>query len=541
MFKYNEQKHSFRYRTGKLIENMLSALGMRTLDSQFLFSYIIMFSLTGFSLLCVYLALQDPTQVHWLKASMISSALVLVMVIFGRMFGLTVMMRQVKNLRDHLRVLAEGNFSVPIEVDNARNEIGQNYTAYNEIILGIGDLLQKVTQTSSRVSVGADQVSTTLYDTSRGTSVQLQEIEQLAAAITEMAATVQEVAQSASLAAQSADQADKSAGRGHTLLNQTVDSIRIVADRVTESGEVITELAAGSQKVSQILDVIKGIAEQTNLLALNAAIEAARAGDQGRGFAVVADEVRTLALRTQESTQSIAVIIDQLQTQSESAVKVIQRSHDEVANCVSNADHAGKALAEIVDSVSVISDMNTQIATAAEEQSQVAQDMDHNINLVADQARRTNSFADQTVSATGQISKHVQQLNDELGHFKTLVKGVDLSAAKSAHLSWKTRLRAFLDGKATLSLKEAVSHHDCAFGKWYYSAGLEKYGHLAELKAIEKPHEQLHAQVREAISYKDARDFAAAERCYDQVSEISAGIVDLLNQLEDNIAVSIKS
>lgn len=536
MFKYTDPVHSFRYRAGKLIENLLSAFGMRSLDSQFLFSYVVIFVLTASSIGIVWTVLQHPEKIHWLKYSIACSMSVLVLTVFGRMFGMTVMMRQVKNLRDHLRILSEGNFSVPIDVDNPNNEIGQNYTAYNKIILGVGDLLYKVTMTSGRVSTSADQVSTTLYDTRRGTSIQLQEIEQLAAAITEMAATVQEVAQSAAQAADAAGQADVAASQGQQMLEQTVASIRDVAARVTESGLVIAELAEGSKKVSEILDVIRSVSDQTNLLALNAAIEAARAGEHGRGFAVVADEVRTLALRTHESTEHIAVIIEQLLQQSSSAVEVIQRSQSEVSSSVTHADQAGQALAQIVSSVRVISDMNTQIATAAEEQSQVAQDMDLNINKVAQQARRTNSYADQTVSATQLISTHIHQLNEELSHFKTLVKGVDLSAAKSAHLSWKTRLRSFLDGKSSLSVKEAVSHRDCAFGKWYYASGLEKYGHLNDLKAIEKPHEELHAMVRDAIAFKDKGDLDAAERCYDRVSEISAQIVELLNRLEDTAA-----
>lgn len=538
MFKYNDRKHSFRYRTGKLIENLLSIGGMRSLDSQFLFSYVVMFLLTGLSLVFVLLTINNPDQLFWLHYSVYASIVVLILLVFGRMFGMTVMMRQVKNLRDHLQILSEGNFSIPIEVDNPNNEIGQNYTAYNKIIMGVGELLHKVTVTSGRVSTSADQVSTTLYDTRRGTGIQLEETEQLAAAITEMAATVQEVAHSAANAATSASHASHAASEGQLLINETVTSIRSVADRVAESGQTIAELSEGSKKVSQIIDVINAIAEQTNLLALNAAIEAARAGDQGRGFAVVADEVRTLAQRTQESTENIAVIIDQLLRQSSSAVDVIQRSQTEVSICVERADQAGQTLTEIVNSVSIISDMNTQIATAAEEQSQVAQDMDLNINKVADQARRTNNYAEQTVSATNQIGSHIQQLNDELSHFKTLVKGVDLSAAKSAHLAWKTRLRSFLDGKSSLSLKEAVSHHDCAFGKWFYSSGLEKYGHMNDLKLIEKPHEELHAMVREAIKFKDNHDFEGAERCYDRVSEISAHIVELLNKLEDSVAKS---
>jgi len=186
----------------------------------------------------------------------------------------------------------------------------------------------------------------------------------------------------------------------------------------------------------------------------------------------------------------------------------------------------------------VISDMNTQIATAAEEQSQVAQDMDRHVNSISELARRTTRYSEQTVSAGAGISHNIQSLMSELAHFETNVQGIDLSAAKSAHLSWKSRLRSYLDGKGTLTLQEAVSHHDCAFGKWYYSDGLKKYGHIPEMKEIEKPHERLHSSVKDAINFKQQREFEAAEACYDQVATISSEIINLLNTIEDQIVAA---
>jgi len=463
------------------------------------------------------------------------TGIVLILIVMGRAFGLTVMFRQVKNLRDHLRVLAAGNFSIPIEVDNPGNEVGQNYTAYNGIIMEIGDLLHKVTQTSSRISTGVSQINAAQSDTDRGVSDQQAQIEQVAAAITEMASTVQEVAQSAMNAADSAEAANDSARGGQELVATVSDQIGNVADQVRHSGQVIHELAQGSAEVSQILDVITGVAEQTNLLALNAAIEAARAGEQGRGFAVVADEVRTLAQRVQESTNNIARIVERLQNQSDSAVKSIEASQRLAEESVANAEEARSVLLRIVDAVSVINDMNTQIATAAEEQSQVAQDMDRHITGIADQAQRTSSYSQQSVHVIHTINHHVDLLLDEVKRFETNVKGVDLSAAKSAHLSWKTRLRSYLDGKSSLRENEAVSHHDCAFGKWYYSDGKQEYGQMAEFRAIEGPHERLHAKVREAIQHQSRKEHDAAERCYDEVAAISGDIVDKLTELEDKV------
>ncbi len=663
MFKYIPDRKSIRYRIGKTLEQMLEMMGLRTLDAQFMFSYVLIFVLTAAIGVAVWMAGSDdatainvagkqrmlsqrlaketlllqqgvvqaslpratidsfeaahralldgdaemgikatrdreirtqlehvgqlwrsyrgsveqllrgegaPDRLAQLQASSLQvltemnkavgmmerkavaeqallqnialavTAVVLLLIVMGRAFGLTVMFRQIKNLRDHLRILSQGNFSIPIEIDNPNNEVGQNYTAYNEIICEIGELLHKVAQTSSRISTGISQVNADLSDTDRGVSSQQAQTEMVAAAVAEMAATVQEVAQSATNAAAAAESANDSAKGGQQLIAEVSDQIGAVADQVRSSVDVIHDLAKGSDEVGQILDVITAVAEQTNLLALNAAIEAARAGEQGRGFAVVADEVRTLAQRTQQSTESIARIVERLQRQSTSAVDAIVTSQQLAEESVANAEEARSVILRIVDAVSVISDMNAQIATAAEEQSQVAQDMDRHINGIADEAKRTAIYSRQSVGVTQGISGFVDNLLEEISRFETNVHGIDLNAAKAAHLSWKTRLRSFLDGESSLTEQEAVSHFDCAFGKWYYSDGKQKYGQIQEFRSIEGPHEALHAQVKEAIHYQSTGKHDQAEACYDQVAQISAEIVGKLTALEDRVQAEAK-
>ncbi|WP_432698506.1 methyl-accepting chemotaxis protein [Marinobacterium sp. YM272] len=565
-----------RYRIGKSIERILSMFGMRSLNAQFLFSYLVSLVLVLALAVFAWLALEHQlttvtdsgaglatrltqqgvaadviAQVSAEQASLqarqqatteqaqwvvVGVTLLLVLMLFcGRVFGLTVMMRQVASLRDHLRLLSSHDFSVPIQVDNPDNEIGQNYTAYNDIVVQIGKLLHTVTMTSSRVNTTSDQVISTLGDTNRGVREQQASIEQVATAINEMAATVQEVARNAASAAQAAEQASSSAEEGQRVMQHTVVSVEEVVAMVDDSNRVIDSLAEDTGEVSKILGVITSIAEQTNLLALNAAIEAARAGEQGRGFAVVADEVRSLAQRTQDSIDSIREIVERLEGGARSAVEAMDKSRAAVGRTAEDAHHTRGVLEEIVAAVGVIVDMNAQIAAAAEEQSQVAQDMDRNILAISDGSRRTAAFSESTVGAAGNITGHIHKLMEELGHFKTGVQGVDLGAAKAAHLNWKVRLRRYLDGQATLKRDEAVSHHDCAFGKWFYSTGMEKYGRIEEMKAIEKPHEELHALVRKAIELVEQGNKAAAEGVYDQVSQISSEIIDRLNTIEDRV------
>ncbi|MBR9882879.1 MAG: methyl-accepting chemotaxis protein, partial [Oceanospirillales bacterium] len=468
MSEYSGLAASPRYRIGKLIEKTLSALGMRSLNAQFLFSYLVSFVLTLLLGVSAWYGLdsqqqalkqteqqllevardavgdaeQGPVILRQLEAAsrerraeqlaeieqtktavVLLSCVLLVMMIFGRVFGLTVMMRQITNLRDHLRLLSAHDFSIPIEVDNKDNEIGQNYAAYNDIVLEIGQLVHKVTMTSSRINTSTDQVVTTLSDTNRGVLQQQASIEQVATAINEMAATVQEVAQHAASAAGAAEQANISASEGERLMRHTVSSVDEVVKLVDQSDDVITSLADGSREVSQILQVITNIAEQTNLLALNAAIEAARAGEQGRGFAVVADEVRSLAMRTQNSIEEISQIVERLEKGAHSAVEAMDRSRTAAKKTAEDSHQTREALEQIVAAVGVILDMNTQIAAASEEQSQVAQDMERNIMYISDQSRRTSSYSEQTVDATHQITEQIHTLMEELGHFKTNVKG----------------------------------------------------------------------------------------------------------------------
>ena len=467
----------------------------------------------------------------------VMTSLILLLVVLGRVFGMTVLMNEIEGLRRHLGVVSKGDFSQPLVCLDDNNEIGQAYNAYNNMLQQVGQMIKQVCQVADQVSEATANATATLDRTDQGVIQQQQEITQVATAINQITATVQEVSRNTSQAAEAANQADQEARTGQTIVNQTRDGMASMAKQVEEAAATISILEQDSQQVGQVLEVITSIAEQTNLLALNAAIEAARAGDQGRGFAVVADEVRTLAQRTQESTGQIRQIIERLQSQAAESVSAIGKSREIASQSVEETAEAGVALEKIVGMVATIRDMSTQIATALEQQSQVTAEVDRSILNIADVADSTRQAARQTVDSNAHISQEIQQLNSVMAQFHTK-SGVDLSVAKAAHLAWKGRLRSYLDGEGSLSEQEAVSHQECVFGKWYYSDGVKSYGHLPVLKQIEAPHVELHQTIKKIIQAKEAGRDSEATALFGRIEPLSGQIVGLIERLELEINAS---
>ncbi|WP_375162922.1 methyl-accepting chemotaxis protein [Pseudomonas sp. LS44] len=252
----------------------------------------------------------------------------------------------------------------------------------------------------------------------QGTREQFSRTDQVATAMHEMSATAQEVARHAAEAARAADDADHSAQQGEQVMQATIHTITGMRGEIANTAEVIRQLESDSGRIGKVLEVIRGIAEQTNLLALNAAIEAARAGEQGRGFAVVADEVRHLAQRTAESTAEINQIIDTVQNGAVNAVRAIESGQSRSEQGVTQVMEAGAMLQRITTAVEAIRDMNRQIATAAEEQTSVAEDISRNLTEITaiatsneEQLRRTQHSSQELHGLSGQLSSVTQRLS----------------------------------------------------------------------------------------------------------------------------------
>jgi len=318
-----------------------------------------------------------------------------------------------------LRDIAEGEGDLTQRLDEeARTELGTLSHWFNTFVDKVQAVVGQVQEVSEQLASAAEETSVITDQTNSGVQEQQVATRHVATAMEQMVATVHEVARNTSNAANATEVANEEMDKGSQVVTRTVDRISQLAAEVGQSADIIQQLAKDSESVGGVLDVIRGIADQTNLLALNAAIEAARAGEQGRGFAVVADEVRTLAGRTQQSTQEIQEMIERLQTGAVSAVDTMERGRENAQASVCDAALAGHSLESITSSVTSIRDVNTQVASAAEEQSAVAEEIKGSIINISEIAERTALGAQETSRASEHLAELSNRLQSLVGGFK---------------------------------------------------------------------------------------------------------------------------
>lgn len=314
-------------------------------------------------------------------------------------------------------IRADNDFRQRVDV-SGNDEMTTLATDFNQMLADIQDLVRSVNQALEMLDHAAAELAKSTADTSSGMSQQQMESDMVATAVTEMGATIDEIADNTENTANKAEATNKNASDGMKEVEQTVARITTLSNELQQAAVVMAELEKDSTTIGSVLDVIRGIAEQTNLLALNAAIEAARAGEQGRGFAVVADEVRSLAQRTAESTRQIEQIIAGLQGRTKAIVQTMQSCREQGSSSVQQAGIASQLLATITHDVSTIMDMTTQIATAIEEQSHVASEVNKNVVRIRDISQESLVIAKQNAQISEEVAEQAARLHQTVDKFR---------------------------------------------------------------------------------------------------------------------------
>lgn len=441
------------------------------------------------------------------------------------------------NRRVRAMAVAERNqdltFRLPVK--RQTTEIAQLAQAFNgfldpvqqglaQVVSAVGSIVSesaKVAESSRRAREEADHQSS--------------ETAQLAAAMEEFSITAGEVARSAAQTRSLTTDATAASAEGQSVVREVAQSIDGLSREVEAATVAVRELRTLARDIGMVVDVIGDVADQTGLLALNAAIEAARAGESGRGFAVVADEVRALAMRTQESTQQIQDIVGQVQSGIDRASDVMERGHLQASKSVETSRAATVALGRITEAMTQIDDASAHIATAAHQQSIVTGEMAKNIERISTGVRTVSEGAHQSSDSSLSIVEELQRVEKMVRSFELGSSGLDFARVRAAHLTWTTRLRAHLDGRASLREEEVTSHRHCELGKWYYGDGLRDFGHLPAMRRLEEPHTRLHALVGEIRQLESTGQRQLAERRFGEIAGLSQTIVGLIDEVERDV------
>ena len=360
---------------------------------------------------------RDADAAHAKQLLMMATVLAL---IFGLVAAWAITRQIIIPLNQTLQVaerVASGDLSHNLN-STRQDELGQLQRAMQSMTVGLRELIGGISDGVTQIASAAEQLSAVTEQTSAGVNSQKVETDQVATAMNEMAATVQEVARNAEEASEAAVAADQQAREGDKVVGEAIAQIERLATEVGNSTVAMGDLKRESDKIGSVLDVIKSVAQQTNLLALNAAIEAARAGEAGRGFAVVADEVRSLAQRTQKSTEEIEELIVGLQSGTQQVATIMDNSRGLTDSSVELTRRAGAALGNITRTVSTIQAMNSQIATAAEQQSAVAEEINRSVLNVRDVSEQTAAASEETAASSTELARLGTHLQGLVGRFR---------------------------------------------------------------------------------------------------------------------------
>jgi methyl-accepting chemotaxis protein len=433
-------------------------------------------------------------------------------------------------------------------------------SAFDEMTAGLRSLIGLAADISRRVQEGSDTLAEASDESTRAADEVASAISSVADGAVSQAAVTDRVAQhvveiegAVAAAVEAVDhvstvsqRAENTASSGKTRLDEAIAAMGRITSSFGDVAETVQQLGARSEKVDEIVDLIRSIADQTNLLALNAAIEAARAGDAGRGFAVVAAEVKSLAEESARSTEQIADLVGSIRESAADARSATNAGKSEVDRGAEIIDDAGSAFRDIVDAVNLMEEKARDLTTATTSISGATEAIGHGVkDLVV--VTESNSAASEEVAASSEemaataaeIGSTAQDLAASSRDLAAALRGftfgdgsLDFAAAISAHRAWKARIRNYLKGVEELHAEDVASHTECELGTWLYSFGAATYGHRPEMASLEADHQALHREIHSVISANTSGDSAGADQAYARVTSLSEHVVADLTALQ---------
>jgi methyl-accepting chemotaxis protein len=429
-----------------------------------------------------------------------------------------------------MQALSRGDLTQPM-IRPYQGVFGELKNNVNGTLVHLGTTVRDLRQAADAVNIAANEISAGNTNLSARTEQQASSLQETASSLEQLTSTVRNNADNAQQANQVAANARQLAERGGTVVGNAI--------------QAMDQINTASAKIAEIIGVIDEIAFQTNLLALNASVEAARAGEQGRGFAVVATEVRNLAGRSATAAKQIKELIQDSVSKVQAGAELVNES--------------GETLGEIVSGVKKVGDIIAEIAAASAEQAAGIDQVNQAVTAMDEVTQQNAALAEQTSAASASLYDKAQEMErimaffhapedpaallHDLEHAGPVAQSaapqsaeLDFFAARTAHMAWRQKIRDFLDGNQALTRAEAVSHRDCALGKWLYSTGLDSYGHVPEMQRMEQEHERLHGVIRDIIELKNDGQATAAEKRFGQIESLSDSIVHLLKSVESKVA-----
>lgn len=446
----------------------------------------------------------------------------------------------VKRIVGHLLVvvdgidkISEGDLRVSIPHYKGKDEIGLLARKTNKLIESFSGIINNLLTAANSVVSSVDTLRLRSEKTTEGAREQSSQAHQIATAAEEMSQTITDIARNSAVAAETSEEAMKTAYKGKEVADGAVNTVNNVYTSTIELATMVEKLNNRSSEIGEIVTVIKDIADQTNLLALNAAIEAARAGEQGRGFAVVADEVRKLAERTIKATVEISDKIGAIQSESVQTAHSMTEASDEVTKATEYIKQVGNSLNHIVDSVQKVKDQITQIAAAVEQQSAAAEQVAKSIDRTQNISKEVEKMSDDTAHEVNALIRIAEELRNSTAGFKTKESELMiLDIAKNDHRIFVGKIASCLKGDMKLDPSQLPDHHNCRFGKWYFSEGMQKCGTLPSFKSLDGPHAKIHSLAKEAVSAYNSGDRLKAETIYKELEDISSQIGSLLDGIK---------